>query len=287
MTTGKGRVARALAGFRPDRVPRGELLIEEGFIQAYTGKSPVTPEEELNFYLEAGLDLACFTREEPLACFAREGSLFLFGLVNGGFGGLVEDLGFTQAMLKVAARPREARERVAEHCRLNAERGKTLVAAGAGALIIGDDIAYNRGTYTSPKTLREVLFPALSRQVAALKEEGVPVLFHSDGNYLAVLEDLAACGFSGFQCLEEGAGMGISAVREKVPGSLCLMGGLDLKYLSPGYSPADLEEKIASLLKEGKAGGSYIFGTNGGLAAGLDPGAAALMFRVSRSLAAY
>jgi len=260
-------------------------LIEPGLIAKYSGTKPLTLAAELAFFEEAGLDLACFTREEPLAFFAAHGTLFLFGLVNGGLGGLVEELGFPGAMLQLASRPDEARRRVEEHCRLNGERGKRLVAAGARALIIGDDIAYNQGTYNSPQSLREILFPALAWQAASLRAEGVPVFFHSDGNLLAVLEDLAGCGFSGLHCLEEGAGMTLAAVRQKLPPPFCLMGGLDLAYVSPLKTAESLEEKIASLMEEGKKGGSYIFGTNGGLAADLDPAAAALLFRLSRRYA--
>lgn len=284
--TGKERVAKTLRGEIPDRIPRGELVIDRGFIEKYTGKSPVTLKTELSFYQEAGLDLACFSREKPLAYFAAHSSLFLFGLINGGLGDAVTELGFSEAMLKIASRPEEVRKMVEKNCRLNEEKGKRLVEAGAQALIIGDDIAYNHGTYTSVKTLKEVLFPSLKGQVAALKREGVPVFFHSDGNYTAVLDELASCGFSGLQCLEEGAGMGIAAIRQKLPPPFCLMGGLDLSYVSPDYPPAALAEKIAALMAEGKAGGSYIFGTNGGLSANLDPAAAACMFRCSQEYAA-
>ena len=282
---GKDRVARVLQGKRPDRIPRGELLIEKGFIAKALGVSSLRPEEELSFYEESGLDLACFSREEPLAFFAANSNIFLFGLINGGLGDVVENLGFTPAMLKLAAEPAAMGNMIRENCRLNTEKGKRLVAAGAMGVIIGDDIAYNHGTYTSPKVLRELLFPYLEQQVLELKKEGIPVLFHSDGNYMSVVEDLLACGFSGLQCLEEDAGMKIWELKKKIPASCCLMGGLDLRFISAEVPEPELAAKIASLMQAGKAGGGYIFGTNGGLAKSLDPASVTRMFKYSEKYA--
>lgn len=282
---GKDRVARALQGKTPDRVPRGELLIENEFIAKALGVSSLRPEEELSFYQESGLDLACFSREEPLAFFAANSNLFLLGLINGGLGDVVETLGFTPAMLKLAAEPAAIGKMIRENCRLNSEKGKRLVAAGAMGIIIGDDIAYNHGTYTSPQVLRELLFPNLKQQVLELKKEGIPVLFHSDGNYISVVEDLVGCGFSGLQCLEEDAGIKISEVKKKIPASFCLMGGLDLRFVSAEVPELELEAKIASLMEAGKAAGGYIFGTNGGLAGNLNPAGVTRMFKYSEKYA--
>jgi uroporphyrinogen-III decarboxylase len=87
------------------------------------------------------------------------------------------------------------------------------------------------------------------------------------------------------QCLEEGAGMKLSELRERVPSSCCLMGGLDLRYVGAEVPENELAGKIASLMQAGKAGGCYIFGTNGGLAAGLDPASVAKMFFYSEKYA--
>jgi uroporphyrinogen decarboxylase len=282
---GKDRVARALRGEALDRIPRGELLIEKKFIAKALGVSSLRPEEELSFYQESGLDLACFSREESLAFFAANSSLFLFGLINGGLGDVVETLGFTPAMLKLATDAAGMREMIRENCQINTEKGKRLAAAGAMGIIIGDDIAYNHGTYASPNVLRDLLFPYLQQQVLELKKEGIPVLFHSDGNYMSVVEDLLECGFTGLQCLEEDAGMEIFKVKKIVPASCCLMGGLDLRYVNPEVPEQELAGKIASLMDAGKAGGSFIFGTNGGLAISLDPASVTKMFQYSEKYA--
>lgn len=282
---GKDRVALALRGEGTDRVPRGELLIEKQLIAQTLKVSALSPGQELAFYEENGLDLACFSREESLTFFSQNSPLFLFGLINGGLGDVVENLGFTQAMLKLATDPGEIREMIRKNCRLNTERGKRLLAAGAMGIIIGDDIAYNHGTYTSPRVLRELLFPFLAKQVEDIKGHGVPVLFHSDGNYMTVMEDLVSCGFSGVQCLEEDAGMEIVALKKKTPPPFCLMGGLDLRHVRAEVAETELEGKIASLMDAGKAGGGYIFGTNGGLAAGLDPETVTKMFQYSEKYA--
>ncbi len=283
----KDRVKITLSGGVPDRVPRGELIIDREFIDKYMHKTNVTLQEEVSFYTEAGLDMACFSDAEKISFTAANSPLFPFGLVNGGLGEVTDTLGFNRMMMELATQPEKIRTEVEKKCWLNTEKGKKLVESGALAIIIGDDIAYNHGTFISPALLRKVLFPSLKRQAAALLLEGVPVLFHSDGNYMSVLPDIIECGFSGLQCMEEAAGMHLAALKENTPPHFCLMGGLDLKYLSPPTTATERAVKVKDIMEAGKEGGPFIFGTNGGLGAELDPKPVADMFRLSHIYANF
>ncbi|HRT82560.1 MAG TPA: anaerobic ribonucleoside-triphosphate reductase, partial [Oscillospiraceae bacterium] len=66
--------------------------------------------------------------------------------------------------------------------------------AGAGGIMVGDDIAYNKGTYASPRDLRELLFPLLASQAEAIKRAGALPMFHSDGDLRAVFPDIIQAG---------------------------------------------------------------------------------------------
>jgi hypothetical protein len=81
------------------------------------------------------------------------------------------------------------------------------VERGVNAVVIADDIGYQRSTYARPQTLREYLFPLYPRLIDRIHGGGAYALFHSDGNIALLIPDLISCGFDGLagcepECLD-------------------------------------------------------------------------------------
>ena len=113
------------------------------------------------------------------------------------------------------------------------------------AVIIAEDIGFNKGTLFSPAYLREVLFPRLKVIVEKYHERNIKVILHSDGDINPVLDDIVSCGFDGIHPVEIIAGMDIKEIRSKYPG-LVLLGGVDCSQLLP-FGKAD---EVYSVVKK-------------------------------------
>jgi uroporphyrinogen decarboxylase len=81
------------------------------------------------------------------------------------------------------------------------ESARILGRAGVDVLILDDDVAYKDGLLISPATWRRYFKPRLARIIAAAREAaaqqeaGAPaVLYHSDGDFTALLRDLVEIG---------------------------------------------------------------------------------------------
>lgn len=149
--------------------------------------------------------------------------------------------------------------RLAEHY---AELATKLIDAGAHAILIGDDIAYNSGTFLSPVSMRELVFPALRREVELIKQHrDVPVLMHTDGDLRAVMDDIVACGFDGLQSLQPTAGMDIGKVKAKYGDRLCLMGNIDINHVLPFSDEATVRQTVRDTIDIGIRGSGYILST--------------------------
>jgi len=92
-----------------------------------------------------------------------------------------------------------------------------------------DDFAFNTGTVYSPGLLREVVLP-YARQVAAAIE--LPWIWHSDGNYMAVLDQIVSLGMNALNPLEPGC-MDIARIMAAHP-HLTLVGNVDVDLLAGG-----------------------------------------------------
>lgn len=322
LMTPRERVSLTLQRREPDRVPMGELVLDPQLIAQVLEELEGDPwEQTRRFTASLGLDLVVCGLDEPphypfalppASCgdiqelldrvelpsteggalsqvrrWSQQTELFVFALVGGGLGPLCALMGFGQALMACVSSSREARALVRRLAGQNAVLARRAVGAGAQAVIIGDDLAYNDGTFLSPAQLREVVFPGIEEEVGQIGEMGVPVFFHSDGRLHAILDDLVALGIHGLHSLQPSAGMEIGAIKRKYGDRLCLMGNLDLHLLSSSATREEVERTVRETLRVAAPGGGYIFSTSGGLGPGLDPRNVRTMYRAALRFGRY
>lgn len=321
--TPRERVSLALQHRESDRVPMGELVLDPRLIAQILEEPAGDPwEQTRRFAASVGLDLMVCGLDGSYSCplglspvkgcgdiqelldwaelspteradlsqirrWSQQTDLFVFALVGGGFSPLCSLMGFGQALMACVSSPREVTALVRRLARQNAVLARRAVEAGAQAVIIGDDLAYNDATFLSPAQLRELVFPGIEEEVAQVREMGVPVFFHSDGRLHAILDDLVALGIQGLHSLQPSAGMEIGVIKRKYGERLCLMGNLDLHLLSPFATQEEVERTVRETLRVAAPGGGYIFGTSGGLGPGLDPRNVRTMYRAALRFGRY
>jgi hypothetical protein len=121
-------------------------------------------------------------------------------------------------------------------------------AGGIEAVFLADDIAFKTGTLLSPAWLGEHYFPRLARLIDAWRGQGAKVLFHSDGNLMAVLDRLVDCGIDGLNPIEVGAGMDAGEIHRRHP-ALWMAGGIDLSQLLSHGTPQQVAETVRRTLE--------------------------------------
>ncbi len=81
---------------------------------------------------------------------------------------------------------------------------------------LGQDTCDNRGPYCAPARMSDIYLRHVRRSLAPLKEVGVKILWHADGNIRPIVPDLLQAGVDGFQGLQETVGtkVDVAALRE-------------------------------------------------------------------------
>ena len=130
-----------------------------------------------------------------------------------------------------------------------------------GALWLADDLAYGSGTFVSPQVLRMHLFPWYRRLAEVARDCGCPLLLHSDGNILAILDDLLDIGFSAIQPIEPQA-MDIGALKDRYGGRCCLIGNIDLGGVLTRGTPDDVRRDVRAHIRRLAPGGGYCLGSS-------------------------
>ncbi len=195
------------------------------------------------------------------ARWANETEYFISGQTGGPFGTLEMLLGWENAMVFSKTDPSAVKDLARRAGELFAEIGRMSAEAGADMVTVAEDLAFNTGTFFSPETLREMIFPVIKEEVREIKKSGVPVMMHSDGDLNKVMEDIIDCGFDVLQSLQPSAGMDITEIKRKYGDKLCLLGNLDLNWLMPFGTVEDVREAVRSLIRTAAPGGGFILST--------------------------
>jgi uroporphyrinogen decarboxylase len=130
-----------------------------------------------------------------------------------------------------------------------------------GAICMPDDLAYTHSLMVRPETLRKHVLPWHKRIGQLVRSRDLPYLFHSDGNYEAVLDDLVECGYNAIHPCEP-ASFDIVALKERYRGRLCLCGNINLDSTLTRGSPQEVEEEVRQRIRSLGPGGGYCCGSS-------------------------
>lgn len=115
-----------------------------------------------------------------------------------------------------------------------------------------DDFAFKTGPIYSPDVLREIVMP-YARAVAS--QINLPWIWHSDGNYMIVLDDVLSLGMNALNPLEPGC-IDIDFVMSNYP-EIRLVGGVDVDILSRGTT-REVRQAVRSCFDRMNRDGRYI-----------------------------
>ena len=136
-----------------------------------------------------------------------------------------------------------------------------------GAWIYGD-IAYNHAPFFSPRMYRQQIKPAHARQVAWFKDRGLPVIYHTDGDFRLLIPDMIEIGIDCLQPLEAKAHMDLRELKPLYGDKLTFMGNIDIMILISN-DRARIEAEVAAKIPLAKQGGGYIYHSDHSIAPGV------------------
>ncbi len=269
--TPKERVLAAVRHDKTDRLPRGELLVEVAFLdRLYPEKRVSTYGEKMSHFVKKmDLDLVTVTVDvenrdaglRELGKWVNETPRFIMALVDGIFWKQGDPLTFEKFILGIT----KGEDHVLELIRFKKKRCRSLIQRclerGVHGIIIGDDLAYNRGPFVSPDDLAKWIFPGLREMVEIIKNGNGVAFLHSCGNLTAVVDQIITADFDGVHGLAPSAGNDPLAIRNRTQKRLALMGIFEVDRLEPQDIDGMKEEILGPLTDSG----GYIFGSSEGL----------------------
>jgi hypothetical protein len=123
------------------------------------------------------------------------------------------------------------------------------------------DMADSRGILVRPETLDRMWFPHLARCLQPVLAAGVRLIWHCDGNLMAMVPRLLEVGIAGFQGFQYEDGMDyprICRMRTREGEELILFAGVSVTRTLPYGTPQDVRNELRWLVENGPRRGLFL-----------------------------
>lgn len=216
-------------------VPRGELFINANFLDYFFSRHHGHYLKQLQGAAE-GLGLSVLgvelvpEKSRPLLeaeAYRDLEPFFTIGCLNGPMAGLITRQGFIKAMGTIVRDPAAINEIAQELLAVLKKMARAARINGFQAMAIADDIAGNKGLYFSFDYFRKILWPVYQAMAEIIKDQGLFVFFHSDGDIRKIIELLIQAGVDCLHPVDTQAGQDLYRLHQEFGQRICFMGHID------------------------------------------------------------
>ncbi len=157
------------------------------------------------------------------------------GIYVTGISGLIDLFGWDLLLLALGMDPQRMGAMLGRYASWMQQFFDALAAADVPVVMVHDDIVWTSGPFYDPEWYRTYLFPHYKSYFAPLRESGKKILYTSDGDYTAFIDDIVATGVHGL-ILEPMTDM--AYIAERYGKTHVFIGNADTRILLHGDRPA-------------------------------------------------
>jgi len=122
-----------------------------------------------------------------------------------------------------------------------------------------DDLASQSALLMSPGTYRQLLKPAYKKYFEFVKSKTqAKIVYHSDGNIVGLLDDLAEIGVDAINPVQPSAVGDTALLKSRFGHKLAFVGGIDTQAVLPRGSSADVKAEVHRRICDLGPGGGYV-----------------------------
>jgi uroporphyrinogen decarboxylase len=170
---------------------------------------------------------------------------------------------------------------------INIEMAKEVAKCGADFVFTGDDYAAAERPLISPDMFREFLLPGLKRVINGFKEAGLPVIKHTDGNILPIVDMILESGIDCLDPIDPIAGLDIGEFKKKYGDRIALKGNVDCAHTLTFGTEKEVVEETREVIRKAGQGGGLILSSSNSIHSAVKPGNYLAMWNAIRMYGRY
>lgn len=170
---------------------------------------------------------------------------------------------------------------------VNLEMAAEVAKRGADFVFTGDDYAATENPLVSPAMFREFLYPGLKRVIGGFTELGLPVIKHTDGNILPILEMILDSGIDCLDPIDPIAGLDIGWFKKEYGDRIALKGNVDCAHTLTFGTERQVVEETREVIRKAAEGGGLILSSSNSIHSAVKPGNYLAMWNAIRMYGKY
>ena len=174
--------------------------------------------------------------------------------VRTGVGNTYLSMGIDHFCMSLILEPDLVRELLERFSDWSAKVARNMQELPFDLFFIPDDIGFGNAPMISPEHFREFCVPVMKKVIGTMR---LPVVYHSDGNIMPLMEDIIGLGVAGIANFEPGP-MDIEEVKRLYGGRVTIIGNIDLHYTLTRGTPEETAEEVRKRIQALGPGGRYI-----------------------------
>ena len=139
----------------------------------------------------------------------------------------------------------------------------------------------------SPKAFHELFYPGLKQVVAGFHEAGLPVIKHSDGKIVPLLEMILDSGVDCLDPIDPVAGLDIGQIKQKYGSRVALKGNVDCAHTLTFGTEQEVVEETKQVIAKAARGGGLILSSSNSIHSAVKPGNYLAMWNALRMYGRY
>lgn len=195
--------------------------------------------------------------------------------------------GFEGLLMATVEEPELVRGLVDLSVEINLEMAKEVARCGADFVFTGDDYASTERPFMSPASFRELFYPGLKRVIAGFHEAGLPVIKHTDGNVLPLIEMILDTGIDCLDPIDPIAGLDIGEMKQRYGDRVALKGNVDCGHTLTFGTEQQVVEETKEVIRKAASGGGLILSSSNSIHSAVKPGNYLAMWNAWRMYGKY
>ena len=180
-------------------------------------------------------------------------------------------MGFQELMMAFCLEPELVSKLVEMSVDLNIELAGEAARCGADFVFTGDDYSSGQAPFMSPDTFRELLYPGLKRVVKGFHDKGMPVIKHTDGNIMPIMDMIVDANFDCLDPIDPLGGMDMAYMKEYYSKDFSLKGNVNCATTLVNGTVEDVVQNTLCVMKVAADGGGLILSSSNSIHSSVDP----------------
>ncbi len=180
-------------------------------------------------------------------------------------------MGFEELMMAFAVEPELVRGLIELSVDLNIELAAEAARHGADFVFTGDDYSSAQAPFMSPETFRELMYPGLKRVVKGFHDHGLPVIKHTDGNIMPLIDMIMDAEVDCLDPIDPLGGMDLASMKKTYGRQVALKGNVNCATTLVTGTVAEVVRETLDVIRAGAEGGGFILSSSNSIHSSVNP----------------